>query len=105
MFNLPVISNKKFGIEVEFVGACPRHVAQVINSLEGVECSYAGYTHLTTSYWKVVYDGSLSGVRGHAGELVSPILNGVEGVRELERVIEALNSVDGAQRPQNPDNL
>ena len=95
MFNLPVISNKKFGIEVEFVGACPRHVAQVINSLEGVECSYAGYTHLTTSYWKVVYDGSLSGVRGHAGELVSPILHGVEGVRELERVIEALNSVEG----------
>jgi len=95
MLNLPVISNKSFGIEVEFVGACPRHVAQVINSLEGVECSYAGYTHLTTSYWKVVYDGSLSGVRGHAGELVSPILNGVEGVRELERVIEALNSVEG----------
>lgn len=95
MLNLPVISNKSFGIEVEFVGACPRQVAQVINRLEGVECVYAGYTHQTTSYWKVVYDGSLNGVRGHAGELVSPILNGVEGVRELEKVIEALNSVYG----------
>lgn len=95
MLNLPKISNKKFGIEVEFVGACPRQVARVINEVEGVECSFAGYTHLTTSYWKVVSDASLNSVRGYAGELVSPILQGTEGVTELFKVLEALNSVEG----------
>tara|TARA_R110002050_G_scaffold115925_3_gene232252 strand:- start:3524 stop:4540 length:1017 start_codon:yes stop_codon:yes gene_type:complete len=95
MLNLPKISNKKFGIEVEFVGACPRQVARVINEVEGVECSFAGYTHLTTSYWKVVSDASLNSIRGYAGELVSPILQGTEGVTELFKVLEALNSVEG----------
>ncbi|MGI9398586.1 MAG: amidoligase family protein [Paracoccaceae bacterium] len=95
MLNLPKISNKKFGIEVEFVGACPRQVARVINEVEGVECSFAGYTHLTTSYWKVVSDASLNTIRGYAGELVSPILQGTEGVTELFKVLEALNSVEG----------
>ena len=95
MLNLPKISNKKFGIEVEFVGACPRQVARVINEVEGVECSFAGYTHITTSYWKVVSDASLNSIRGYAGELVSPILQGTEGVTELFKVLEALNSVEG----------
>jgi hypothetical protein len=91
---LPKITDRSFGIEIEFVGADLREVEAAINCA-GVECYVEGYNHTTRPYWKIVSDASLQSLRGRAGELVSPILNGVEGVRELEKVIDALNAVDG----------
>jgi hypothetical protein len=87
-------TNRKFGIEVEFVGADPRLVARAIR-MAGYDCEVEGYNHITRSHWKVTSDASLHSVNGYAAELVSPILSGERGVQELIGVLEALNSVDG----------
>lgn len=92
--NNPAITNRKFGIEIEFVGACQHEVARAINAT-GVNCQTSYYTHRTTSFWKIVPDSSLREIRGYAFELVSPILQGSEGLEQLLKVCEALNSVDG----------
>jgi hypothetical protein len=91
---LPKITNQKFGIEVEFVGADIYAVAEAVRAA-GVDCFVEGYNHTTRAYWKIVSDASLHSLRGHAGELVSPILDGVAGALELEKVINALNTVEG----------
>ena len=91
---LPKITNRMFGIEIEFVGANLRQVEQAIN-LAGVDCHIESYNHNTRPHWKIVSDASLRSVRGYAGELVSPILHGVDGVRELQKVVNALESVEG----------
>ena len=91
---LPKITNRCFGIEIEFVGADLREVCEAINEA-GVRCRVEYYNHNTVSHWKLVTDVSLASVRGYAGELVSPILSGEAGVRELEIVLNALNSVEG----------
>jgi len=89
-----MITSKKFGIEIEFVGANPRLVEAAINRA-GVDCFVENWNHTTRYYWKIVTDSSLTRVRGYAAELVSPILQGEAGVRELETVMVALNSVEG----------
>ncbi len=44
-----------------------------------------GYNHTdSTEYWKLVADGSLTG--NESFELVSPILHGEEGLKDLEKV-------------------
>jgi len=91
---LPKIIDRKFGIEIEFVGADLRQVEQAIN-LAGVDCQIESYNHNTRPHWKIVSDASLHSIRGYAGELVSPILSGVEGALELKAVIDALNTVEG----------
>jgi len=92
MINLPTITERTFGIEIEFVNASPRTVATALN--EVVDCHYEGYTHQVTRHWKVVTDSSLNSY-DNAGEVVSPILKGVEGARELERVCTALDTIEG----------
>jgi len=90
----PVYTNRKFGIEVEFVGANLGLVAEAINNA-GVPCQFERYNHFTRNYWKITTDASLASAGGYAGELVSPILEGAEGVAELEKVLQALNAIDG----------
>ena len=90
----PVYTNRKFGIEVEFVGANLGLVAEAINNA-GVPCQFERYNHFTRDYWKITTDASLASAGGYAGELVSPILEGSEGVAELEKVLQALNAIDG----------
>ena len=89
-------TNRAFGIEIEFVGASLNSVAVAINRA-GVDCEVEFYNHNTRPHWKIVTDASLRSVNGHAGELVSPILKGEQGIRELKTVLEALNSVEGVQ--------
>lgn len=82
-----------FGVEIEMlVPASPtRTVAAQIAALAGVDCRFAGYTHDTTPHWKIVTDGSLRSEDGYiAIELVSPILYGKQGLRDIERVCGAL---------------
>ncbi len=54
----------------------------------GINCEIAGYTHRTTRYWKIVTDGSLNGA--NTFELVSPILQGEEGLAEMMKVCRVL---------------
>ena len=94
MMNLPAITNRQFGVEIEFVGANPRDVADAITNA-GVDTFYEGYHHRVNSYWKIVTDSSLSQGGHTAGEIVSPILKGESGARQLEKVLDALEGVAG----------
>lgn len=87
------ITNRGFGIEIEFVGVRNGEVAQAILDA-GVDCRPENYNHHTQSYWKVVTDASLSH-RDGAGEVVSPILKGKAGIEALKKVCEALSTVQG----------
>jgi len=87
-------TNRKFGIEIEFVGACKYEVAAAINA-QGIDCQVEYYNHTTRPHWKIVSDSSLDSIRGYAAELVSPILEGEDGVLQLKTVVDALNSVEG----------
>jgi len=94
MINLPAITNRQFGVEIEFIGANPRDVAEAINDA-GIDTFYEGYHHRTRSYWKIVTDGSLSYNSAGAGEIVSPILKGEQGARQLEKVLNVLEGIEG----------
>lgn len=54
----------------------------------GIECRFAGYTHSTTRYWKMVTDASVRNTLPgyYAIELVSPVLKGEEGEEEIREV-------------------
>lgn len=85
----------KFGVEIEFFGA---NYVTVIEKLRAAGISvadFSGYTHKVIAQWKVTTDSSVTGrdtglYRGL--ELVSPILYGDEGLDELAKVYEVLNS-------------
>ena len=94
MMNLPTLTNRQFGVEIEFIGVNPQVVADAINR-EGIDAAFEGYHHSTRPYWKIVTDGSLSQGYGSAGEIVSPILKGEDGARQLEKVLDAIDVVEG----------
>lgn len=87
---------RTFGIEIEFFyGGRSRSeaVERTLSSIrrKGIEVVFEGYTHRTTRHWKLVTDSS---VNYEGLEIVSPVLKGAEGMRELELVLEALNDMD-----------
>ena len=59
--NYPTLTNRTFGVELEFVGVHPRDVARAINNVDGIDCYYEGYHHRTTAYRKLVTDQSIDG--------------------------------------------
>lgn len=79
-----------YGVEIEIAGDWTNHAQQreIAAALQsgGILAYAEGYNHDTESYWKVVYDSSC----GH--EVVSPILRGYEGLDEIEKVCEILQS-------------
>lgn len=80
------ISNRTFGVEIEF---CTNKTATTIARAlvaAGIECAAENYNHNTRSHWKIVTDGSVS--CGY--ELVSPILSGEAGIAEVKRAAAAL---------------
>lgn len=85
----------KFGVEIEFFGA---NYVTVIEKLRAAGISvadFSGYTHKVVPQWKVTTDCSVTGRNTGLDkglELVSPILYGDEGLDELEKVYEVLNS-------------
>jgi hypothetical protein len=86
MVNKNEITNRKFGIEIEYVGVSRDELAQALMNV-GIDASAETYNHRTQRYWKVITDASC----GY--EIVSPILQGEEGISELEKVCEVMNEV------------
>lgn len=86
------LPERSFGIEMEFYGATPTSVVRAAHAL-GVDVQYENYTHRVTPHWKIVTDASVTrtgtGV-GQGLELVSPILSGTDGIRQLALVSRAL---------------
>src|SRR5210317_2132039 len=94
------LNNKKFGVEIEFVNASTREVAEAINAA-GVAAVLEGYNHVTRRHWKVTTDCtvttggySLGSGEGFGGEVVSPVLEGDAGLAELKAVLDAMNAVN-----------
>jgi Putative amidoligase enzyme len=83
----PTVFNRKFGIEIEAYGVEKGRVIRAINDA-GVDCRNEGYNHDTRPHWKIVSDGSLSGYE--CFEIVSPILEGENGLEQLRKVSEVL---------------
>jgi hypothetical protein len=89
--------NRDFGIEIEAFGVNPATLERKLNEA-GIETRYEGYNHTTRTYWKIVTDSSLNG--HDTFELVSPILNGENGLEQLEKVCRVLkaNNVKNQQK-------
>lgn len=88
--------NLKFGVEIEFFNVNVNKVIEVLRQ-QGIQVAdFEGYTHNVISSWKITTDSSVNntntGVRCGL-ELVSPILYGDDGLDELEKVYEVLNSL------------
>lgn len=92
------LPNRKFGVEIEFIGVFPVDAAQAITNA-GIPCVVEGYNHATRNHWKIVSDASIqinsNMDHGMCGELVSPPLSGEQGLEQLRSVIRALASVGG----------
>lgn len=77
--------DRKFGVELEIVGISKELVIRALAAVD-IEAHDAGYTHMTTRDWKIVSDASV-----HGGfELVSPVLEGEEGLETLRTAAQAL---------------
>lgn len=79
---------RTYGVEIEVLerGVSQFEIAQVIRAA-GVESQNEWYNHETKNYWKVITDSS-------AGyEIVSPVLRGHDGLEQIKKVCEALQSI------------
>jgi hypothetical protein len=84
---MPQTFNKKFGVEIESYGVECRTLIDALTRVD-IRVQYESYTHHRTSYWKIVSDASIQGENSF--ELVSPVLEGEEGLAELKKVSEVL---------------
>lgn len=92
--NTPAEDEWTFGVEFECM--MPRGVghSQLASKLTeaGIETHFETYGHEVPSAWKIVTDGSLGDYQSGA-EVVSPILLGSEGLRQVDRVCQVLLEV------------
>ncbi len=85
-------SKLTFGVEIECYNVVRNDL--IVNSMrKGLAVRSEGYNHTDNQhYFKIVSDGSLEGV--NTNEVVSPILQGNDGLNSLKRLCEALNEID-----------
>ncbi len=88
-------SNRTFGVEIEMLVPVSLGQNGLCNLLEqnDIACPFLHYTHRVTPTWKLVTDSSLNSKRGFRSyELVSPILQGQEGIDNLRKVLEIIEN-------------
>lgn len=89
--------NRTFGLEVEFISSdlIKATVARRLTNITGIRVESQSYNHrVPQGLWKLVTDGSLS---GGGLELVSPPLKGIEGMKQVEKIMNALSSLEGVK--------
>ena len=89
---LSIASDRKFGVEIEFVGITQRQaIAALVDAGIPLNHRLSGcYNHVDCeTEWKVVDDGSIDGT---GGELVSPILSGIAGLEMVRNAADALSN-------------
>ena len=80
---------RKFGVEFEAFNISERRLHEALTAA-GIQCRISGYSHVDSeTTWKIAYDSSIHG--NNTFELVSPILTGEAGLREVEKVCKVLN--------------
>ena len=95
------LTQRTFGAEIEFVSRDRGERLQSEMRARGLECRIEGYNHVTKRHWKIVTDASVkpNGAQRRDGyckglELVSPILQGANGLEQLKTACEALEAAD-----------
>lgn len=86
------IFNRKFGVEIEAYNIEISTLVAKLNEA-GITTRNENYNHSTRNHWKIVTDGSLQG--NNTFEIVSPILEGEDGINQLKivcRVLKQLNA-------------
>jgi hypothetical protein len=88
-----MINELTFGVEIECIMPSHMYAEILSNNLRehGIDCFTSIYNHAISTSWKLVADGSLT---GNGIELVSPILKGEEGFREIRKICKALTSLE-----------
>lgn len=82
-------ATRKFGIEIEFVGASNSAVVRELRR-QGLDAEVERYGHSVPRQWKVVTDASVAG--GY--ELVSPPLSGRDGIDQVRKACRALAAAE-----------
>lgn len=80
---------KNFGVEFEVIN-CDESKLIAALQIHGIRCESQGYNHRTASCWKIVTDSSIRCPNSKGREVVSPVLNGVAGLKQVRTVCEAL---------------
>lgn len=80
------MTGRHFGIEIETAGITKERAAKVLR-LVGLQVAIEGYNHTTRNHWKIVSDASVQG----GFEVVSPVLNGEQGLEAVRAAITALD--------------
>lgn len=78
---------RQFGLELEFFNISEGRVQTLLQGA-GIQCWRSYYEDSGTG-WKITDDGSIVG--DYSVELVSPILSGVEGLRQVAKVVRILS--------------
>ena len=79
--------NRRFGVEIEFFGAAQSTLERNLRA-EGIRYEFERYNHETRNHWKFTTDSSIRG--DYPFEMVSPILQGCEGLQSLKKATTAL---------------
>lgn len=79
--------DRRFGVEFEAFGVNRTLLCAKLNEA-GINCHIEGYNHNTRNHWKIVNDSSIVGRDGF--EVVSPVLNGAQGMAQVETVCRVL---------------
>lgn len=80
---------RKFGVEIEAYDCTSEALLTALREI-GIRAKIGSYNYSDTGYWRLTTDGSLSG--SNTFELVSPILEGENGLEELEKVCWVLDA-------------
>lgn len=83
--------DRTYGVEIEAImpyGTSRLDIAGAIVEA-GLDCQAEMLNHSTKTWWKVTTDSSVTGL-GTGIEIVSPILRGEDGFRQIEKVCAAL---------------
>lgn len=98
------VSQRAFGIEIEFNGTSRSSVVSEIRALDPMfPVEVQGYNHEVQSCWKMITDSSVNATGtyddddddGEGLELVSPILSGQPGLDQLETAVRGIRRAGG----------
>lgn len=83
----PLPFNRRFGVEFEAYNVTKEKLAHKM-SLLGINVLVEHYNHSTRNHWKIIDDSSLAGANSF--EVVSPVLEGENGLEQVKKVCQAL---------------
>lgn len=112
------VSNRMFGIELEFNGTARQSVVDELRELDpDFPINIENYNHQVRPHWKLITDASVNGTGtsevcdcdedeadycdheesdGQGLEAVSPILQGADGYEQVKKMVDAMRAAGGS---------